>query len=79
VRSAYNVRMFALRYGCVLALVVWLGGMVILGALVSLAPTIFRVFQERHADAGRVLAGAVGLMLINIAGGLLVLYREARP
>ena len=36
--------MLALRYVYVLALVVWLGGMVILGALV--APTLFQVLQK---------------------------------
>jgi hypothetical protein len=38
-----------------------------------------QVFQGRHADAGPVLAGPVGLMLTNVAGGLLVPCWEARP
>jgi len=49
--------MLALRYAYVLALVVWLGGMVVLGALV--APSVFQVLQARAPEAGRVLAGAV--------------------
>ena len=40
----YNARMLALRYVYVLALVVWLGGMVILGALD--APTTFQVLEQ---------------------------------
>lgn len=48
--------MLALRYVYVLALVVWLGGMVILGALV--APTLFEVLQSAEPEHGRALAGA---------------------
>jgi uncharacterized membrane protein len=47
--------MLALRYVYVLALVVWLGGMVLLGALV--APTTFEVLQASQPIAGRALAG----------------------
>lgn len=53
----YNDLMLVLRYAYVLALVVWLGGMVILGAVV--APTVFQVLQARDPEAGRMLAGAV--------------------
>jgi hypothetical protein len=49
--------MLALRYAYVLALVVWLGGMVVLGAVV--APSVFQVLQARSPEAGRLLAGAV--------------------
>jgi uncharacterized membrane protein len=49
--------MLALRYVYVLALVVWLGGMVLLGALV--APTTFEVLQGSEPIAGRALAGDV--------------------
>lgn len=49
--------MVALRYAYVFALVVWLGGMVILGAIV--APTVFQVLQARDPETGRILAGAV--------------------
>ena len=48
--------MLALRYVYVLALVVWLGGMLILGAVV--APTTFEVLQANAAGTGRELAGA---------------------
>ena len=49
--------MLALRYIYVLMLVVWLGGMLTLGALV--APTIFQVLQAYDLAGGRVLAGDV--------------------
>jgi hypothetical protein len=53
--------MLALRYAYVLALVVWLGGMVVLGALV--APTTFQMLQAA-APEGRALAGELfGVML----------------
>jgi len=67
----------ALRYVYVLALVVWLGGMLILGALV--APTLFGVLQAADPATGRALAGAAfGAALARFhyvaytAGGLLV-------
>jgi uncharacterized membrane protein len=47
--------MLALRYVYVLALVVWLGGMVVLGAVV--APTTFQVLQAQEPANGRALAG----------------------
>jgi hypothetical protein len=54
--------MLALRYVYVLALVVWLGGMLVLGALV--APTIFQVLPASEPQTGRALAGeAFGGML----------------
>lgn len=49
--------MLGLRYAYVLALAVWLGGMVVLGAIV--APTTFAVLQAGDPLAGRGLAGAV--------------------
>lgn len=54
--------MLALRYVYVLALVVWLGGMVLLGALV--APTTFQVLQASEPVEGRALAGTLfGIIL----------------
>ena len=53
----YNEAMLALRYAYVLALVVWLGGMLLLGAIV--APTTFGVLQSQSPTEGRALAGAV--------------------
>ena len=47
--------MLALRYVYVLALVLWLGGMVVLGAIV--APATFQVLQASAPDVGRALAG----------------------
>jgi uncharacterized membrane protein len=47
----------ALRYVYVLALAIWLGGMVVLGAVV--APTTFQVLQAIEPSAGRLLGGAV--------------------
>jgi uncharacterized membrane protein len=49
--------MLVLRYAYLLALVVWLGGMVVLGAIV--APTVFQVLSIREPEVGRMLAGAV--------------------
>lgn len=49
--------MLALRYVYVLALAVWLGGMVVLGAVV--APTTFQVLQASEPATGRLLGGAV--------------------
>lgn len=49
--------MLALRYVYLVALVVWLGGMIILGALV--APTTFQVLQTIEPATGRALAGDV--------------------
>jgi Domain of unknown function (DUF4149) len=49
--------MFGVRYAYVLALVVWLGGMIVLGAIV--APAVFQVLQARDPETGRILAGAV--------------------
>jgi len=54
--------MLALRYVYVLALVVWLGGMVVLGAIV--APAAFDVLQAADPAAGRALAGeAFGVII----------------
>lgn len=54
--------MLAVRYVYLLALVVWLGGMVLLGAIV--APTVFQVLPASDPTLGRVLAGEVfGTML----------------
>lgn len=49
--------MLALRYVYVFALVVWLGGMLTLGALV--APTTFQILQASEPIVGRELAGEV--------------------
>jgi uncharacterized membrane protein len=69
--------MLALRYVYVLALVVWLGGIIVLGALV--APTTFDVLQTRDPAAGRALAGDVfgrtiaRFHYVEYAAGLLLL------
>ena len=70
--------MLALRYVYLLALVVWLGGMLILGAIV--APTTFEVLQASAGTDGREMAGAVfGVALARFhyvayaAGALLLL------
>jgi hypothetical protein len=49
--------MLAVRYVALAALVVWLGGMVILGLVV--APTTFGVLQAADPANGRAFAGAV--------------------
>jgi len=53
--GSYNGQMLALRYAYVLALVVWLGGMAVLGAIV--APATFQVLQASAPENGRALAG----------------------
>jgi Domain of unknown function (DUF4149) len=53
--------MLALRYAAVVALVLWIGGLVAVGAVA--APAVFDVLGARGAD-GRALAGSVvGVML----------------
>lgn len=66
------------RYVALAALVVWLGGMVVLGLLV--APSTFRVLQAHDPVAGRVLAGALfGTilrqfhLLAYVCGGVILL------
>jgi uncharacterized membrane protein len=49
--------MLVIRYVALLALVVWLGGMIMLGLLV--APATFRVLQAADPVTGRVLAGSL--------------------
>jgi uncharacterized protein DUF4149 len=49
--------MFLLRYAALLALVVWVGGLVALGAVA--APATFDVMAARQIPDGRLLAGAV--------------------
>jgi hypothetical protein len=70
--------MLALRYVYVLALVVWLGGMLILGAIV--APTIFQALQAAAPDTGRALAGGAFAAILSrfhyvayASGGLLLI------
>ena len=57
--------MFALRYLYVVALVLWVGGLVVAGALV--APSVFGVLQGWNEAQGRVLAGQVfGEVLLRL-------------
>jgi Ca2+/Na+ antiporter len=57
--------MFLLRYLYVVALVVWVGGLVVAGALV--APSVFGVLQAWNESQGRVLAGQVfGEVLLRL-------------
>ena len=57
--------MIVLRYLYVVALVLWVGGLVVAGALV--APSVFGVLQAWHASEGRVLAGQVfGEVLLRL-------------
>ena len=73
----YNAWMLALRYAYLLALVVWLGGMIVAGMVV--APSAFGTLQAWDAVEGRVLAGQVfGEVLRRlhvvgyVAGGLML-------
>jgi hypothetical protein len=57
--------MVLLRYLYVVALVLWVGGLVVAGALV--APSVFGVLQAWNAAEGRVLAGRVfGEVLLRL-------------
>jgi uncharacterized membrane protein len=57
--------MVLLRYLYVVALVVWVGGLVIAGAIV--APSVFGVLQAWNPAEGRVLAGQVfGAVLLRL-------------
>jgi hypothetical protein len=49
--------MLALRYAAVLAIAVWTGGLLALGAIV--APAVFDVVALRQVAEGRVLSGAI--------------------
>jgi uncharacterized membrane protein len=49
--------MLALRYAGLLALTLWVGGLVVLGAIG--APAIFDVLAARHVASDRVMAGAI--------------------
>jgi len=72
-----------LRYAAVLALVVWVGGLVALGGIA--APSAFEVMAARQIPEGRQLAGALfGEMLRRFtlisyaAGGVVMLTLVAR-
>jgi len=72
----------ALRYVYVLALIVWLGGMLVLGAVV--APTTFEVLQSADPESGRRLAGELfGTLIARFhyvaygAGGVLLVSLAA--
>ena len=71
------IRMLVLRYAALLALVVWVGGLVALGGIA--APSIFEVIAARQLADGRILSGALfGEMLARFtvvsyaAGGVLL-------
>lgn len=49
--------MLAVRYLYILALVIWLGGMLVAGAVV--APAVFGVLEQGNPATGRVLGGEV--------------------
>lgn len=76
-------RMLALRYLSLLALVVWLGGLLVTGTIV--APATFETLQAGHAEGNRRLAGAVfGEVLKRMhrvgyaAGAVMILTFAAR-
>jgi hypothetical protein len=53
----YNEWMLVIRYAALLALVVWLGGMIVLGLIV--APATFQVLEAANPAAGHELAGSL--------------------
>lgn len=68
--------MIALRYVYVLSLAVWLGGIIVLGALV--APTTFQLLQAIDPSGGRAAAGELfgafiaRFQYVQYAAGLLL-------
>lgn len=69
--------MLALRFVALLTLVIWVGGLLVLGAIA--APSIFDVLAATQVDNGRMLAGALFgeilrrfHMVSYLAGGLLL-------
>lgn len=84
--------MIALRYAYLLGLVLWLGGMLVLGAVV--APSTFQVLEALEPVSGRGLAGEVfgtalgrfqyvsyaagGVMILALAG-MALLGPRPRP
>ena len=77
------IRMLVLRYAAVLALVVWVGGLMALGGIA--APSIFDVVAARQIADGRMLSGALfGEILARftvvsyLCGGVLLLSLIAR-
>ena len=69
--------MLGLRYVALLTLVVWIGGLAVLGAIA--APVAFDITAARHVPDGRLLAGALfGEMLrrftlVTYGAGILLL------
>jgi uncharacterized membrane protein len=75
--------MLALRYAALLAVAVWLGGLLVLGAIA--APSTFDVAAARHRPNDRIVAGAIfGEMLRRfhalayLCGGVLLASIVAR-
>jgi hypothetical protein len=66
-----------LRYAALVALTVWVGGLITLGAIV--APTAFAVVAARHVEGGRLLVGILFAAFLHrfhavaIGAGLVVL------
>jgi hypothetical protein len=69
--------MLALRYAALLMIVIWVGGLLALGAVA--APATFEVLASRQTPDGRLLAGAVfgailrRFHLVSYAAGTLLL------
>jgi hypothetical protein len=75
--------MLALRYVAMLTLVVWVGGLIVLGGVA--APSIFDVVAARGVAGGREIAGAIFgetlrrfHLVAYAAGGLLLLTLVSR-
>ena len=79
----YNDGMLALRYAALLALVVWVGGSIALGAVA--APAVFEVAAARRLPDARLQAGAIFGEILRrfhhvgyISGAVLLLSLMAR-
>jgi hypothetical protein len=75
--------MFVLRFLTLVALVVWIGGLAVLGAVA--APTLFAVLETHDPVAGRTLAAATFAAIFQrfqpvtwILGGMLIALLGAR-
>jgi len=75
--------MLALRYAAVLAIAVWLGGLIALGFIA--APAVFDVAGARQAEGGRLLAGAMFGEILRrfhlasyVCGGIVAVSLAAR-
>ena len=82
-RSIIMMGMLVLRFATVLAIAVWIGGLLALGAIA--APAIFEVVSLRQVPDGRMLSGAIfgevlrRFHLVSYGCGAVILDRALHP